>query len=62
MKKEIQLFITIPELLLVGNNDGIMYDRDKFLVDGIQRTTILKKFNKKHLVKSILNNKFDKIL
>lgn len=31
-------------------------------VDGIQRTTILKKFYKKHLVKSILNNKFDKIL
>ena len=42
--KDTELFATMPELLLVGDNSGIIYDREKFLIDGMQRTTSIGKF------------------
>lgn len=54
--KETELFATMPELLLVGDNSGIIYDREKFLVDGMQRTTNIEKFTKESLIKTILND------
>lgn len=42
--KDTELFATMPELLLVGDNSDIIYDREKFLIDGMQRTTSIGKF------------------
>lgn len=54
--KDTELFATMPELLLVGDNSGIIYDREKFLINGIQRTTSIGKFTKEGLIKTILND------
>lgn len=54
--KDTELFATMPELLLVGDNSGIIYDRENFLVDGMQRTTNIEKFTKESLIKTILND------
>lgn len=54
--KDTELFATMPELLLVGDNSGIIYDREKFLIDGMQRTTSIGKFKKEGLIKTILND------
>ncbi len=55
--REIELFYNHPNLLLCGDNNGIIYDRKEVqarLVDGIQRKprTILN--YKTELIKSIL--------
>lgn len=59
--RNIELFVTTPELLLVGDNDGIIYDRENFLIDGMQRTTNIEKLTKENLIRTILNEKSIKI-
>ena len=60
MEKEIQLFVQLPELLLCGNNNGIAYDRkevERRFIDGIQRTSKIKKFmDKDILINALMNN------
>lgn len=60
MEKEIQLFVQLPELLLCGNNNGIAYDRkevERRFIDGIQRTSKIKKFmDKDTLINALMNN------
>lgn len=60
MEKEIQLFVQLPELLLCGNNNGITYDRkevERRFIDGIQRTSNIKKFRDKNtLINELINN------
>lgn len=60
MEKEIQLFVQLPELLLCGNNNGIVYDRkevERRFIDGIQRTSNIKKFRDKNtLINALINN------
>lgn len=59
MKKEIRLFVQLPELLLCDNN-GIAYDRkevERRFIDGIQRTSNIKKFRDKNtLINALINN------
>lgn len=60
MEKEIQLFVQLPELLLCGNNNGIAYDRkevERRFIDGIQRTSNIKKFmDKDTLINALIHN------
>ena len=60
MEKEIQLFIQLPELLLCGNNNWIAYDRKEVqrkFIDGIQRTSNIKKFSDKNaLINALIND------
>lgn len=47
MASEMELFMQLPELLLIGNNDSILYDREEITrkyIDGIQRTSNIVKF------------------
>lgn len=60
--KDTELLATMPELLLVGDNDGIIYDREKFLIDGMQRTTNIGKFTKLDLIKTILNDDIPELI
>lgn len=59
MEKEIRLFVQLPELLLCDNN-GIGYDRkevERRFIDGIQRTSNIKKFRDKNtLINALINN------
>lgn len=54
LMKEAELFATMPELLLIGDNNGIIYDREKFLIDGMQRTTNIEESIKESLIKTFL--------
>lgn len=54
--KDTELFTAMPELLLVGNNSDIIYDREKFLIDGMQRTTSIGGIHERGLIKTILND------
>lgn len=60
--KDIELFATMPELLLVGDNGGIIYDREKFLIDGMQRTPKNEKFTKEDLISTILNDEVPELI
>lgn len=55
MEKEIQLFTQLPELLLCGNDNGIVYDKEeeeRRFIDGMQRTSNIEKFrNRSSLLK-----------
>lgn len=55
MEKEIQLFTQLPELLLCGNDNGIVYDKEEIerrFIDGMQRTSNIEKFrNRSSLLK-----------
>lgn len=55
MEKEIQLFTQLPELLLCGNDNGIVYDKEEVerrFIDGMQRTSNIEKFrNRSSLLK-----------
>lgn len=45
--EKIQLFTQLPELLLCGNDNGIVYDKEEVeqrFVDGMQRTSNIEKF------------------
>lgn len=56
MEKEIQLFTQLPELLLCGNDNGIVYDKEKVerrFIDGMQRTSNIEKFRDKN---TLINN------
>lgn len=60
--KDTELFATMPELLLVGDNGGIIYDREKFLIDGMQRTPKNEKFTKEGLIRTILNDEVPELI
>lgn len=53
--EKIQLFTQLPELLLCGNDNGIVYDKEEVerrFIDGIQRTSNIEKFrNRSSLLK-----------
>ena len=56
MEKEIQLFTQLPELLLCGNDNGIVYDKEEVerrFIDGMQRTSNIEKFRNKN---TLINN------
>ena len=57
MEREIQLFTQLPELLLCGNDNRIVYDKEEVerrFIDGMQRTSNIKKFrNRSSLLKEI---------
>lgn len=56
MEKEIQLFTQLPELLLCGNDNGIVYDKEEVerrFIDGMQRTSNIEKFRDKN---TLINN------
>lgn len=54
--EKIQLFTQLPELLLCGNDNGIVYDKEEVerrLIDGMQRTSNIEKFrNRSSLLKA----------
>lgn len=53
--EKIQLFTQLPELLLCGNDSGIVYDKEELerrFIDGMQRTSNIEKFrNRSSLLK-----------
>lgn len=54
---EMELFYNYPNLLLCGDNNGIIYDRKRSevrLIDGIQRKSRTIQNYKTELIKSIL--------
>lgn len=56
MEKEIQLFTQLPKLLLCGNDNGIVYDKEEVerrFIDGMQRTSNIEKFRDKN---TLINN------
>lgn len=56
MEKEIQLFTQLPELLLCGNDNGTVYDKEEVerrFIDGMQRTSNIEKFRDKN---TLINN------
>lgn len=58
--EKIQLFTQLPELLLCGNDNGIIYDKkevEQRFIDGMQRTPNIENFrNKNSLVLTLINN------
>lgn len=51
--EKIQLFTQSPELLLCGNDNGIVYDKEEVeqrFVDGMQRTSNIEKFRNRSLL------------
>ena len=53
--EKIQLFTQLPELLLCGNDNGIVYDKEEVerrFIDVMQRTSNIEKFrNRSSLLK-----------
>lgn len=64
MEKEIQLFVQLPELLLCGDNNGIIYDRkevERKFLDRMQRPSdIWKPRNRDLLLKECFAYKNNK--
>lgn len=51
--EKIQLFTQLPELLLCGNDNGIVYDKEDVeqrFIDGMQRTSNIEKFRNRSLL------------
>ena len=63
--EKIQLFTQLPELLLCGNDNGIVYDKEEVgqrFIDGMQRTSNMEKFRNKNSLALINNEAIPEII